>query len=82
MNGHVFKCYKERGDWTQFTKTLEAMGEYAANQLKFPEDLKPMVAKNMVAPTLIEPTDQDAAAPKREQVIWERSLNSFAGRTE
>jgi hypothetical protein len=67
MNGHVFECYEERGDRTQFPKTLEALGEYAAKKLKFPEDLKSMFAENMAAPALIEPDDLDAAAPKREQ---------------
>jgi hypothetical protein len=42
MNGHVLECYKERGDHTQFPKTLEALGEYAAKHLKFPKDLKSM----------------------------------------
>jgi hypothetical protein len=36
MNGHVFECYEERGDRTQFPKTLEALGEYAAKNLKHP----------------------------------------------
>jgi hypothetical protein len=35
MNDHVFECYEERGDRTQFSKTLEALGEYAAKNLQF-----------------------------------------------
>jgi hypothetical protein len=38
MSGNVFECYEERGDRTQFLKTLEALGEYAAKKLKYPKD--------------------------------------------
>jgi hypothetical protein len=52
MNAHVFECYEERGDRTQFPRTLEALGEYAAKNLKYPEDLKPMFGETMITPTL------------------------------
>jgi hypothetical protein len=57
---------------------LVPLGEYSAKKLRFPEDLKSIFAKQIVAPTLIEPTNLDADAPNREQVIWEASLKSFA----
>lgn len=80
MNGHVFECYEERGDRTQFPRTLEALGEYAAKTLKYPEDLKPIFRDTMLAPTLIEPADLPTGAVKREEVIWEAALKTIARR--
>jgi hypothetical protein len=82
MNGHVFECYEERGDRTQFPKTLESLGEYASNKLKYPEDLKSMFGETMAAPFIVEPADLSDKATKREEIIWEASLKSFARRTE
>jgi hypothetical protein len=55
MNGHVFECYEERGDRTHFPKTLEALGKYAAKNLKHPEDLKSLFEEDMLAPSIDEP---------------------------
>jgi hypothetical protein len=57
MNSHVFECYEERGDCTQFSKTLEALGEQAAKNLKYPKDLKCLFEETMTAPNIVEPTD-------------------------
>jgi hypothetical protein len=82
MSGHVFGCYEERGDRTQFSKTLEALGEYAAKRLKHPEDLKPMFEETMTTPSIAEPPDLPTTATKREEVIWEASLKSYSRRVE
>jgi hypothetical protein len=50
MNGHVFESYEERGDRTQFPMTLEALGEYAAKNLKYPKDLKRNIRRNHDSP--------------------------------
>jgi hypothetical protein len=82
MNNHVFECCEERGDRTQFQKTVEALGEYAAKNLKFPEDLKTIFEDTITAPTLTMPADIADTASKTEQVIWEASLKSYARRKE
>jgi hypothetical protein len=82
MNGHVFECYEERGDRTQFPKTLEALGEYAPKNLKHPEDLKLLFEEEMVAPTIGEPEDLPTVHTKRQEVIWEAGLKSFSRRME
>jgi hypothetical protein len=82
MNGHVFECYEERGDRTQFPKTLEALGEYAAKNLKHPEDLKPLFEEAMVTPSIAEPEDLPVTATKRQEVIWEAGLKSYSRRIE
>jgi hypothetical protein len=82
MNGHVFECYEERGDRTQFTKTLEALGEYAAKNLKYPEDLKPLFEETMSAPDIVEPTDLPATSTKKQELIWESALKSHSRRVD
>jgi hypothetical protein len=82
MNGHVFECYEERGDRTQFPKTLEALGEYAAKNLKHPEDLKSLFEETMTSPDIAEPADLPATSTKRQEVIWEASLKSYSRRME
>jgi Zinc knuckle len=82
MNGHVFECHEERGDRTQFPKTLEVLGEYAAKNLKHPEDLKSIFEENMTAPKIEEPPDLPATPTKRQEVIWEASLKSYSRRVE
>jgi hypothetical protein len=39
MNGHVFQCFNECEDKKQFSKTVEALGEYIAKRLKYPGDM-------------------------------------------
>jgi hypothetical protein len=75
MNGHFFECYEERGDRTQFPKTVEALGEYAAKNLKFPEDLKSMLRETMTLPTISEPADIPDTASKKEFVMGSKFEN-------
>jgi hypothetical protein len=77
MNSHVFECYEERGDRTQYQKTVEVLGEYAAKNLKYPEDLKTIFEDDMKTPILVMPADIADTATKRELVIWEASLKSY-----
>jgi hypothetical protein len=77
MNGHVFECYEERGDRTQFAKTLEALGENAAKNLKYPEDLKCLFEENMSAPDITEPADLPTTPTKKQELIWESALKSI-----
>jgi hypothetical protein len=67
---------------TQFPKTLEALGEYAAKNLKYPEDLKSIFAETMAAPNIIEPADLPTTSTKRQEVIWEAALKSYSRRSE
>jgi hypothetical protein len=82
MNGHVFECYDERGDRTQFSKTLEALGEYAFKNLKYPENLKSIFIDPMTAPKIDMPEELPATATKRTEVIWEASVKAYARRSD
>jgi hypothetical protein len=39
MNGHVFERFHEGTKQGQFTKTVEALGEYIAKNIKNPGDM-------------------------------------------
>jgi hypothetical protein len=82
MNAHVFECYEERGDHTQFLKTLEAHGEYAVKNLKYPEDVQLLFREDIVQPFLVEPYDLDNDATRKEEIIWTSTMKSFAWRSE
>jgi hypothetical protein len=82
MNGHVFECYEECGDRTQFPKTLEALNEYASKNLKFPEDLRSIFDEVMSTPSIAVQADIPDTATKREVFLWETSLKSYTRRSE
>jgi hypothetical protein len=84
MNAHVFECHEERGSRTQYTRTLEALGEYAAKHLKYPEDLKPIFGDIMTTPTLTAPIEPPRSpSPTRIQELkFESQWKSYHRRSE
>jgi hypothetical protein len=50
--------------------------------MKYPEDLKPIFAETMSAPTITEPSDIADDAGKQELLIWETALKSYSRRSE
>jgi hypothetical protein len=72
MNGHVFQVHSERPDPQQFDKTVEALGEYAAKNIKHFGDLIPFF-KNLERPKLTPIGDPTAAeeASKSLKRDWE-----------
>ena len=72
MNGHVFQCYSEHGQKKQFAKTVEALGEYIAKELKHPGDLAPLT-QDLTLPTVKEPDDLDVNETSRLKIaLWEK----------
>ena len=39
MNGNVFQCFTENETKNQFNKTVEALGEYVAKNMKYAGDM-------------------------------------------
>jgi hypothetical protein len=79
MNGHVFECFEESGVRTQFSKTVEILGEYISKKVKFPEDMKPLFTAKMVKPTIAPPADLDDedTASKKELLMWEENFEVY-----
>jgi hypothetical protein len=81
MNGHVFQCFNECDDKKQFSKTLEAFGEYVAKKLKYPGDMDSL-PKDFVLPTIPEPEELDPEETNLLiKVIWNKKVTSYCTRT-
>ena len=59
MNGNTFGCYHEQTDKRQYTKTVEALDQYATKTYKYPEDFASLFLAEPSAPTI----DKPAAPP-------------------
>ena len=81
MNGHVFECFHEQNDRKQFDKTLEALGEHARKNLKFPEDLTSLFEMTIALPTLTEPADPIAGANQTQTLTWNEEVKECVKRT-
>jgi hypothetical protein len=85
MNGHVFQCYTECSDKKQFSKTVEALGEYVAKNMKYPGDMSPLTKSTTPkTPKLPRPkalTDEQ----KKDSVadaIWALELKAYIARRD
>ena len=82
MNGHTFECYDESGDRTQFSKTVDALKEYSAKNLKRPEDLRPMFEDDMKEPHIEAPDDIFDDATTKEVFLWQASMKTYNLRSD
>jgi hypothetical protein len=81
MNGHVFECFDEQGDRRQYSKTVEALEGYVKKSLKFSEDLAPLFATNMIAPTVAMPAEPGVDPTRTEEMIWTEEVKEYVKRT-
>ena len=56
MNGHVFQYFNEGTGQNQFAKTVETLGEYIAENIKYPGDMM-FPTKELAVPTVKEPPE-------------------------
>jgi hypothetical protein len=81
MNGHVFQCFNECNDKTQFSKTVEAVGEYIAKKLKYPGNMDSLT-KDLVLPTIPESEELDPEETNLlVKAIWNKKVTSYCTRT-
>jgi len=64
VNGHVFQCFNKCEDKKQFSKTVEALGEYIAKKLKYPGDMA-FLTKDFVRPEVPKPTELEVSETNR-----------------
>jgi len=82
MNGHVFQCFNECDDKKQFSKTVEAVGEYIAKKLKYPGNMD-SVTKDLVLPTIPKPEELDPEETNLlDKTIWNKKVTSYCTRTD
>jgi hypothetical protein len=81
MNGHVFEFFNKCEDKKQFSKTVEALREYIAKELKYPGDMASLT-KDFVRPEIRRPrnskilkrTDMLSLSGKRRCLLIARAL--------
>ncbi len=81
MNGHVFQCSNETIDKNQFNRTMEALAQYIAKNVKYPGDMVALT-KEVAKPTLTKPGELDPNE-KSELVkaLWNREVDGYFTRT-
>ena len=81
MNGHVFQCSEEQKDRMQFKNTRDALQSYTKKTLKHAEDLAPLFALTMSAPTIGLPSEPAGPNPTRtEELIYTEKVKQFIKR--
>jgi hypothetical protein len=80
MNSNVFECYDEQTDRRQYTKTVEALKEYAKKNLKYAADLAPLFAPDLKLPTLEKPTKPGVGSDETDLAIWTEDVRDHAKR--
>jgi hypothetical protein len=82
MRGHVFECFSEGTKQGEFTKTVEALGEYNAKNVKNPGDMMSLTEK-LVAPTIVRPPDIDneTATNIVSFTLWKEAFTVYSKRT-
>ena len=82
MNGHVFQCFNKCEDKKQFSKTVEALGDYIAKKLKYPGDMASLT-KDFVRPEIPKPTELEVSETNRLVLaIWEKKVAAYCTRTD
>jgi hypothetical protein len=81
MNGHVFECFHEGTKQGQFTKTLEALGEYIAKNIKNPGDMMSLT-EELTTPTVTRPNalDDKEKADVLTYTIWLEEVSAYTKR--
>jgi len=82
INGHVSQCFNECEDKKQFSKTIEALGEYIAKKLKYPGNMASLT-KDFVRPEIPKPTELEVSETNRIVIaIWEKKVSAYCPRTD
>ena len=82
MNGNVFQCFTENEAKNQFNKTVEALGEYVAKNMKYAGDMM-QLTKELEQPTIEEPEElSDSETSKLKITLWERKVVSYSVRLD
>jgi hypothetical protein len=79
MNGHVFECFNEGTKQGQSSKTLEALGEYIANNLKNLGDMMSLT-EELITPEVTLPVTQStiAAADPLLAALWKEEVIDYS----
>ena len=82
MHGHVFHRFSESDSSNQFSKTVEALGEYIAKTMKNSGDMTALT-EDLTLPTIPEPgepTTGDTSEFKKK--VWRTKVKNYVAKSE
>ena len=81
MNGHVFECFQEGTRQSQFAKTMEALGEYIAKNVKNPGDMM-CITEELKAPEVTKPKSLTQAEidDSLTFALWKEEVSEYSKR--
>jgi len=77
LGGHVFQVFHESNNQNQFTKMVEALGEYFAKNMKYEGDMM-LLTQDLVNPEATKPVA--IAQGKMDRAImfkWEKEMTNY-----
>ena len=77
LHGNVFELYEESGDRTQFSNTLEVLGQYASKTLKFSEDMRALFKEPVATPTIDKPQPPADPTDVFEKSLFDTDVRSY-----
>jgi hypothetical protein len=82
MNGHVFQCFNEGADQNQFARSVEALGEYIAKNVKYPGDMMALT-KDLSEPTVKKPEElPEDETSNLKKTVWKKQVDNYVLRLE
>ena len=81
MHGHVFQCFNESDSSNQFTRTVEALGEYISTNLKNSGDMTSLT-EDLKLPIIPEPGEPASNTSEFKKEVWRTQVKSYVTRLE
>jgi hypothetical protein len=83
LHGHVFELFEESGNRTQFTTTLEVIGQYSSKHCtKYSENLRSLFREPVTAPFIKPPTAPGPDANKLDQALFDTDVRTYSKRRD
>jgi len=80
VRGPRVQVFHESNNWNQFAKTVEALGEYFAKNMKYAGDMMPLT-RDLTNPEATKPTAIAKGETDREIVFeWEKEMTDYITR--
>ena len=81
MHGHVFQCFNESNSSNQFTRTVEALGEYVPTNLKNSGNMTSLM-EGLILPIIPEPGKPAVDASKFRKEVWQTKVKNYVARLD
>jgi len=77
LGDHLFQVFHESNNQNQFAKTVEALGEYFAKNVKYTGDMI-LLTRDLVNPEATKPAAIDKAGTDRAIIFeWEKEMTNY-----